>query len=99
MNKFIDLLLALKSISIPCFPISQSKGWFARSKLTSKETPTCKSCNSLREMGLNLESFKAAMRAYLDKFFSKESDANVPMQPLRSFSGPLVHVTKRGKLF
>lgn len=50
-------------------------------------------------MGLNLESFKAAMRAYLDKFFSKESDANVPMQPLRSFSGPLVHVTKRGKLF
>lgn len=86
----------MKSISIPCFPTSQSKGLLRGSKFTNNDNPTCSSDNSLADMGLNLGSFKAAIKAYLVKFNSNGPALKVPIQPLRLFSCPFFHVTNKG---
>ena len=88
--------LSLKLISIPCIPTTQSIGFFAFSNSTNNDTSQFKFLISLRDIGGNLESLKAEMNVYLNKFFSKLSFAKVPTHPLNVFFLPIVHVTNKG---
>lgn len=82
---------------MPCLPTYQSYASFAYSKFTNKDTFTVKSeFTSLGDIGLNLESFIAAIIAYWGNKIEWSYGENVPIHPLRC---PFIfHVTNNGVL-
>lgn len=84
------------SITIPCFPTSQSSAFFPDWKLTSKETPTFNVFTSSNVTGLKRSSCNADISAYFPRIDDSCAGSKVPMHPL-SYSF-IIHVTKMGTL-